>query len=155
MAMTMAAPDEWTVRARIEGLAEAIEFVEAFCADRGVAESDGLRLSLVLEELFTNTVVHGHGGGSDAPVRLTLHADASHLELSYQDSAPPFDPLAHVAAAPIDPAAGVADRPIGHLGIPLIVNMAERISYVHEGGCNRIRLALRREAGVNTPGDPA
>jgi len=151
----MVAPDHCTVRARMEGLADAIEFVEAFCAERGVAESDGLRLSLVIEELFTNTVVHGHGGGSDAPVRLGLHVDASHLELSYEDSAPPFDPLAHVAAAPIDPGAGVADRPIGHLGIPLIVNMSERISYVHADGCNRIRLALRRGVGVSTPGGPA
>jgi len=151
----MAAADDCTVVARMEGLAEAISFVEAFCADRGVSESDGLRLSLVLEELFTNTVVHGHGGGSDAPVRLGLRADASHLELSYEDDAPPFDPLDHLARAPIDPAAGISERPIGHLGIPLIVNMAERISYVREDGCNRIRLALRRHGGLNTPAGPA
>jgi len=151
----MAAPDDCTVHARMEGLADAIAFVEAFCADRGVVESDALRLSLVLEELFTNTVVHGFGGGSDAPVRLGLSLDASHLELSYEDSAPPFDPLEHVARLPIDPAAGPADRPIGHLGIPLVVNMAERIGYAREDGCNRIRLALRRQGAVNTPGDPA
>jgi anti-sigma regulatory factor (Ser/Thr protein kinase) len=153
--MTVAAADDCTVRARMEGLGEAIEFVEAFCADRGVAASDGLRLSLVVEELFTNTVVHGHGGGSDAPVRLALRADSSHLELSYEDSGPPFDPVDHVAKSPIDPAAGVADRPIGHLGLPLIVDMAERISYAREDGRNRILLALRRQAALNTPADPA
>ena len=150
----MAAPDDCTVCARMDALVEAIEFVEAFCADLGVADGDALRLSLVLEELFSNTVVHGHGGDSDAPVRLHLRADASHLELTYQDSAPEFDPLSHVAASPVDPGATLADRPIGQLGIPLIVNMAERISYAREGGCNRIRLALRRQA-VSTPDDPA
>ena len=139
----------------MERLPEAIAFVEAFCADRGVTESDGLRLSLVLEELFTNTVVHGHGGGSDAPVRVGLRADAGLLELTYEDSAPPFDPLDYVARRPIDPAANLADRPIGQLGLPLVVNMAERISYARDGGCNRIRLALRRQAGVNTPAGPA
>ena len=151
----MAAPDDCTVRARMESLADAIEFVEAFCADRGVVESDALRLSLVLEELFTNTVVHGHGGGSDAPVRLGLRVDAAHLELSYEDSAPAFDPLDHVARLPIDPAAGLADRPIGHLGLALVVDMAERISYLRLDDRNRILLALRREAGLNTPDDPA
>jgi serine/threonine-protein kinase RsbW len=151
----MAAPDDCTVPARMEALGDAIEFVEALCAERGVAESDALRLSLVLEELFTNTVVHGHAGGSDAAVRLRLRVDASHLELSYEDSAPAFDPLSHVAESQVDPAVGVADRPVGHLGIALIVNMAERISYVREDGCNRIRLALRRQAGVSTPADPA
>ena len=153
--MAVPAPDECSVRARMDALADAIEFVEAFCADRGVAESDALRLSLVLEELFTNTVVHGHGGDSEAPVRLALRADDSHLELTYEDSAPPFDPLDHVAKSPIDPPASLADRPIGQLGIPLIVNMAERIAYARADGCNRIRLALRRQGGVSTPADRA
>ena len=151
----MATADECLVRARLEALAEAIEFVEAFCVDRGVAASDGLRLSLVVEELFTNTVVHGHGGGSDAPVRLLLRVDRSHLELSYEDSAPPFDPVAHAARSPVDPAAAVADRPIGHLGLALVVDMAERISYVREDGCNRVLLALRRGDALNTPAGPA
>ena len=141
----MAPADECLVLARLEGLAEAIAFVEAFCADRGVAASDGLRLSLVVEELFTNTVVHGHGGGSDAPVRLVLRADSSHLELSYEDSAPPFDPLEYVARSPVDSTADVADRPVGQLGIALVVSMAERVSYVHEDGCNRLQLVLRRQ----------
>jgi serine/threonine-protein kinase RsbW len=139
----------------MDALADAIEFVEAFCADRGVAESDALRLSLVLEELFTNTVVHGHGGDSEALVRLALRADASHLELTYEDSAPPFDPLRHVAGSPFDPPVSLVDRPIGQLGIPLIVNMSERIAYTRADGCNRIRLALRRQSGVSTPADPA
>jgi serine/threonine-protein kinase RsbW len=151
----MAAADDREVPARMGGLAEAIEFVEAFCADRGVAESDVLRLALVIEELFTNTVVHGHGGGSDAPVRISLRCDVAHLELVYEDSAPAFDPLDHVARAPVDPTEGVTDRPIGHLGLPLIVNMAERISYAREGGRNRIRLALRRQGPVSTPAGPA
>ena len=139
----------------MDALADAIEFVEAFCADRGVAESDALRLSLVLEELFTNTVVHGHGGDSEAPVRLALRADDSHLELTYEDSAPPFDPLDHVAKSPIDPPTSLVDRPVGQLGIPLIVNMAERIAYARADGCNRIRLVLRRQGGVSTPADRA
>jgi serine/threonine-protein kinase RsbW len=153
--VTVDAPDDCTVCAQMERLGGAIEFVEEFCAAHGIAQSDALRLSIVVEELFTNTVLHGHAGGSDAPVRLSLRADASHLELSYEDSAPPFDPLDHVARAPIDPAASLTDRPIGHVGITLIVNMAERISYARADGCNRVRLALRRHGPVSTPGGPA
>ena len=151
----MTADRACTVRARMDCLVEAIAFVEAFCGDCGVAPSDGLRLSLVLEELFTNTVMHGHGGGSDAPVRIGLRVDPSQLELTYEDSAPPFDPLDHVARSPIDPDAGVADRPVGHLGIALVVNMAERIGYERADGWNRVRLALRRQGAINTPGGPA
>lgn len=143
----MAAADACVVPARMDALAEATAFVEVFCADRGVSPSDGLRLTLVVEELFTNTVKHGHGGGSDAPVRIGLRADPLRVELSYEDGAPRFDPLDHVARSPIDPAADVADRPVGQLGIALVVSMVERASYVHEDGRNRLRLALRRQAG--------
>jgi anti-sigma regulatory factor (Ser/Thr protein kinase) len=141
----MAADDVCTVRARMDSLPEAIAFVEAFCADRAVAGSDGLRLSLIVEELFTNTVMHGHGGDSDAPVRIGLRADPIHVELSYEDSAPPFDPLEHVARSPVDPTADLADRPVGQLGLALVVSMAERAVYVRADGCNCVRLALRRQ----------
>jgi serine/threonine-protein kinase RsbW len=142
----MATADSCAVPARMDSLAEATAFVEAFCADRGVAQNDTLRLALVVEELFTNTVMHGHGGGSDAPVRIALRADPLRIELSYEDSAPPFDPLDHVARSPIDPTADVADRPVGQLGVALVVSLVEHASYAHEDGRNRLRLALRRQS---------
>jgi anti-sigma regulatory factor (Ser/Thr protein kinase) len=129
----------------MDSLAEATAFVEAFCADRGIAPNDKLRLTLVVEELFTNTVMHGHGGDSDAPVRIVLRADPSRVELCYEDSAPPFDPLDHVARSPIEPPADVADRPVGQLGIALVVSLVESASYLREDGRNCLRLALRRQ----------
>jgi anti-sigma regulatory factor (Ser/Thr protein kinase) len=141
----MAAADVCVVRSRMDCLAEAIAFVEAFCLDRAVVGADCLRLSLVLEELFTNTVTHGHGGDSDAPVRLGLRVDPTHLELCYDDCAPPFDPVDYAARAPTDSEADVADRRIGELGIVLVTGMADRVTYAREDGWNRVRLALRRQ----------
>ena len=141
----MATADACAVPARMDSLAEATAFVEAFCADRGVASNDQLRLRLVVEELFTNTVMHGHGGGSDAPVRIALRADPLRVELSYEDSAPAFDPLDHVARSPINLTDDVADRPVGQLGIALVVSLVEHASYLREDGRNCLRLALRRQ----------
>ena len=97
----------------------------------------------MIEELFPNTVMHGHGGGSDAPCE-SRSGGSDHLRLCFEDTAPAFDLLAHVARSPVDPAAGVADRPVGKLGIALVVRMAERIDYRHDG-CNRVTLSLRRQ----------
>ena len=133
-----------SVGARMAGLAEAIAWVESFCRACGVSGDDSLRLSLVVEELFTNTVTHGYGGESDAPVRIALRADAAEIELSFEDEAPPFDPLAHVARSAAAVEAAGADRPVGRLGIALVVGMAVRIDYARDGGCNRLRVALRR-----------
>ncbi|MEO7010478.1 MAG: ATP-binding protein, partial [Caldimonas sp.] len=111
-------------------LPQAMAFIEAFCRGCGVTRNDGLRLALMVEELFTNTVMHGHGGNSDAPVRIGLRADPSQVELSYEDTAPPFDPRDHAAQSTSDLEAGLSDRPIGRIGITLVVNMAAHFSYV-------------------------
>ena len=134
-----------TVQARMDGLAEAIAFVESTCEANGVARGDCLRASLVLEELFTNTVTHGYAGGSDAPVRVGLRVDATELELSYEDPAAPFDPLTQVPRSAIELQNATPERPVGRLGIALVVSLASRIDYAHEGGWNRLRVALRRE----------
>ena len=110
-----------------------------------MASADGLRLSLVVEELFTNTVMHGHGGDSDAPVRVGLSVGTSTLDLTYEDTAPPFDPVDHVARSTNDLEADrISERPVGHVGIALVVNMAVRVSYLRKGGWNRLQVALLR-----------
>ena len=134
-----------TVRARMECLAAAIAFVESFCDERGVADADSLRLSLIVEELFTNTVTHGYAGDSDAPVRVALRADPSDVELSFEDMAPPFDPLQHVPPPTVDVESDSLARPVGQLGIALVVNTATRLSYAREGAWNSLLVVLRRE----------
>jgi serine/threonine-protein kinase RsbW len=137
--------DVCTVRARMDCLGQAIAFVESFCAERGVARADMLRLSLVVEELFTNTVTHGHGGDSDAPVRIALGADARELELAYDDTAPPFDPLAHAARSTAAIEGDASERQVGQLGIALVAGIASQVGYVREDGWNRLRVVLRCE----------
>jgi anti-sigma regulatory factor (Ser/Thr protein kinase) len=134
-----------TVQARMGCLPQAIEFVEAFCRRHQVPNNDCLRLSLMVEELFTNTVTHGHGGDSDAPVQIELDADALHLDLIYTDMAPPFDPLDQVSRSTVHPEADVSERPVGQLGIALVVGMAMRVSYLREEGRNRLQLTLLRQ----------
>ncbi len=137
-----------TVPARLDSLGPALAFVEAFCTGHGVAHDDALRLALIVEELFTNTVVHGHGGDCDAPVRLALDLDAQRITLAYDDCAPPFDPVARGEASSADldaDAADVAQRPVGQLGLALILSLVDEASYVRERDSNRLRLALRRQ----------
>jgi serine/threonine-protein kinase RsbW len=141
----MTADHVCTLPARMDCLAQAIAFVEEFCREQQVASNDGLRLVLVVEELFTNTVMHGHGGDSEAPVRVGLSAGSSTLDLTYEDTAPAFDPVDHVARSKSELENGVSDRPVGHLGIALVVGMAVRVSYLRADGGNRLKLALPRQ----------
>ena len=130
--------------ARLAELPPAIEFVEAFCLTHATATVDALRLVLMVEELFTNTVTHGHGGDCDATVHLGLDLGDTTLTLVYEDAAPYFDPLEYVAAHAHERVAGLDARPIGHLGLPLVLEMASSVSHEWTGEGNRLHLVLLR-----------
>jgi serine/threonine-protein kinase RsbW len=126
--------------ARLDRLRALREFLESFCAEASIPHDQCLRLNLVLEELFTNTVRHGHRGDSNAPVWVTLSGDAASLQLTYEDSAPPFNPYGTPPDAPPDTT--VKMRKIGGLGVLLTRKLAVSREYAYLYGRNRIRLAM-------------
>jgi anti-sigma regulatory factor (Ser/Thr protein kinase) len=80
-----------SVSARYAELPGLIARVAEQAAGLGVAADDSLRLQLVIEELFTNTIAHGHQGDSEHRVSLALGHNDGILTLRYEDDAPPFD----------------------------------------------------------------
>lgn len=124
-------------------LPEATDFVERFCRLHRVGRADLLRLTLIVEELFTNTVAHGYGRESDAPIYISLRPDGDAVALLYEDAAPPYDPLFQLSGVAANLAAAVESRPIGKLGVHLIRQLSEDERYAHEDGRNRLWLRLR------------
>lgn len=125
-------------------LAEMLAFVEHFCRERALDDEHRLRVALVVEELFTNTVAHGHRGDAESPIGVSLAMDGSDVSLCYEDSAPPYDPL---NAMPVDSSqhgGDVAARPVGGLGLLLIERLASEARYAYEGGRNRLWIRVPR-----------
>jgi len=131
-----------TFRARLDECTNVSAFVESAMA--GTEARLMMRLRLAVEELFVNTVTHGHGGDSDAPVEVTVRIVGDRVLLDYTDTAPPFDPFARVERP--DPTAPVEARDVGHLGVFLITELAERCDYARTGNRNRVTVELRRQA---------
>jgi serine/threonine-protein kinase RsbW len=118
--------------ARLPELKAIRAFLQDFCDSEGIARERCLRVNLVLEELFVNTVKHGHRGECDAPVWVTLGPCAAGVQVTYEDSAPPFNPYAYVPKA----------REIGGLGVVLTREIADGGEYAYLFGRNRVRLTL-------------
>ena len=118
--------------ARLAELRRIGAFVEGYCAEAGLARERCLRLNLVLEELFINTVNHGHRGDCDAPIWIQLDAQPEAVQLTYEDTAPPFNPFVH----------RVEIGKIGGLGVLLTRELAAAREYAYLFGRNRIRLSL-------------
>ena len=120
--------------ARLAELRRIGSFLEGFCAETDLARERCLRLNLVLEELFVNTVHHGHRGDSDAPIWIVLDAQAQAVQVTYEDTAPPFNPFAY----------RVEMGKVGGLGVLLTRELAAAREYAYLFGRNRIRLSLAR-----------
>jgi serine/threonine-protein kinase RsbW len=147
----MTPTEQRTFHARMAMLAESAAFVEDFCARHRIGRDDALRLTLIVEELFTNTVTHGHGGDCDAAVVVALTRSSGSVELRYEDAAPAYDPLARLVAAPASLAAPVEARAVGGLGIHLVRQLASGARYAYEDGRNRLWIAMV----LATAGQPA
>ena len=125
---------------RLEAWKHARAFIEDFCRGAGIARESGLKANLVVEELFLNTVKHGHRGGSDAPVWITLSAGGGEVSLIYEDRAPPFNPFARATREMLEALADT--RREGGLGVLLAHGLTASAEYAYVFGRNRIRLTL-------------
>lgn len=126
--------------ARLDQWKHARAFVDEFCGGAQVGRESCLKASLVLEELFLNTVKHGHRGGSDSPVWITLSASGGEVSLAYEDCAAPFNPFSRATREMLEALADT--RREGGLGVLLAHGLTATADYAYVFGRNRIRLTL-------------
>jgi len=129
-----------TFPARLSAFEQVKSLIEEFGEAAGLGREDRHKLTLIVEELFTNTVTHGHHGDSDAPVQLTLEVTDAGVELIYEDSAPQYDPVA--ASRRTDIETSINERRVGGLGVFLTISLTNGAVYRFVEGRNRISLTL-------------
>ncbi len=124
-------------------MAEIRTFVEDACTTAGIGREDCLKLLLIVEELFTNTVTHGYREESESPVWIAFDPCDTGFTLRYEDAAPPHNPFGEYR--PLDTAVLIAQQPVGGLGLKLIRSLATGAVYSREGerNCIRLRFAIR------------
>lgn len=140
------APGERAFEARMEVLPSTAAFVAAFCGRSGIGTTDTLRLTLVVEELFTNIVTHGYGEEGAGMVRLRLAFDGGDVTLVCRDEAPPYDPRPALRRLPADLDEPVEKRGVGGLGNLLVGRLVDVSDYVRSGSANVLTLRFRRDA---------
>lgn len=139
------------IESQVENLAKIEAWIDSFCESHFPAVEFRHKMHLVIEELFMNAVMHGYGGhGKVGPVWLALHPLPEGAALVMEDAAPPFNVLEEGPEP--DTLSAVENRPIGGLGIMLVRNMADHVSYDYDGR-NRITTVFGREAPLD--GDTA
>jgi serine/threonine-protein kinase RsbW len=114
-----------SVPRQMESLELLVAFVREFLAAEGLADTRAFELDLVLEELFSNLVRHGHAGRNVVEVLLARNGADLSLTLREYD-ADLFDPT---KAPEMDVDRPIEERPLGGLGIHLVRVLSRDFQY--------------------------
>ena len=133
------APECACYPARLSALPKVLAYARKMCESGALSPVAILRIELAIEELFTNTVRHGYGTDSDGMVWLQMITVPGSLYLVYQDAAPEYNPLQHVAQF----SAPASDRAVGGLGIHLVRELAADIAYRRSEDRNILTITFR------------
>lgn len=137
-------------RMSIDGQLSEVARVAAAFADfavqQGVPVPVRRSVQVVLDDLLANVVQHGLGGrpGGEATVEVALTGGA--VVVTIADNGPPFDPFAR--AAP-DTTLSIEERQIGGLGIHLVRQMMDEVSYERREDRNVTVFSKRLHDGAN------
>ena len=131
-------------RAAVPADAAQLSVLNQFLRDFGSAVAlDAAQVQtfeLALEEIFMNIVMHGAQPGSTPLVEVSLDRASESVTMTVEDDGPQFDPL---SLPPPDVTASLAGRPVGGLGVFLVRNMMDTISYARVAGRNQLRMSKR------------
>jgi anti-sigma regulatory factor (Ser/Thr protein kinase) len=132
-----------SVRSDAAQLPALTQFLQAFWSAAALPPAQAMPFELALEEVFMNVVMHGSPPGAVPMVEVALVLADGAVTLTLEDNGPEFDPL---TLPPPDIDASVDDRPIGGLGVFLVRQIMDAVSYHRVGVRNQLRMTKRIES---------
>jgi serine/threonine-protein kinase RsbW len=136
----MEQPFEMTIRSDIAAIPDVSARLEAAMQAAAFSPEDILDTQLAVEEAITNVIVHGYRqpGGE---IAVSCRTGEDRVEVRIADAAPRFDPLSLTEP---DLEGTAEERKIGGLGVYLIRQVMDEISYRYEDNKNILILTKKR-----------
>ena len=125
---------DYQVPTRLEEIEKLAEAVNKALADCDLAFS----ANLCLEELISNTILHGLKGAADRFIHVQISISNEWLEILLKDDAPRFDPFMQAPKPNLD--LDINERPIGGLGIHMVKKLMDDVHADYDGTGNLIVL---------------
>lgn len=113
------------------------DFIEAVAERLGIEPSTALQLQLAVEEAVVNVMDYAYPPDTVGMVTVATTTDGQSLEIVISDSGTPFDPTQQEKA---DISLSVEERQIGGLGIFLVNEIMDTVSYERKDGKNVLTL---------------
>jgi serine/threonine-protein kinase RsbW len=135
-----------TLPATMASFEQLMEFVRLAAVDAGCDQAMVGKLALAFEEAVVNVVNYAYGGGEGTVEVSAGRTGEGGMVIEIIDSGVAFNPLER--ALP-DVAAPVEERSIGGLGILMIRQIMDSVTYKRERGRNILRMEKKSQFGGN------
>ena len=127
----------------IQQIPQLAEFVESVADIAKLDVGMTMSLNLALEEAVTNVIMYAYPPGSDGLVDVEAVIREKELRFILSDSGVAFDPT---AAPEADITLDVSERPIGGLGIFLVRNIMDEVTYTRSDDGKNILTMIKKLA---------
>ena len=124
----------------IQQIPQLATFIEDIAQEKQLSQSMAMGINLALEEAVSNVILYAYPKETDGLVDVEAYLRKSSLEFIIVDSGIPFDPT---AAPEVDLNASIEERPIGGLGIHLVRELMDSVSYERKNNKNYLRMTKK------------
>jgi len=121
--------------------------IEQFGLENALPEACRYRLGLIVDELVTNSIVHGACKGIDLIINVHIFNHENELVIEIIDTGRPFDPTGQPLSRPCPEGATPG---IGGAGLCLVRRLADRIHYTRSKDHNHLLISLNKAKQENT-----
>ena len=121
----------------VQDVPQLAAFVDEVCEAVSLDSVLTMQMNLAMEEAVVNVMNYAYPKGTKGDVCIEAKAENGELQFVIVDSGTPFDPT---AKEDVDTTLSAEERPIGGLGIFLVRQIMDAVSYEYKDGKNMLTL---------------
>lgn len=125
------------IKNQVGELERVNQFIEEISEELGLGTELQMNLNLVMEEMVSNVIFYAYPEGKAADIELTAESNGKELTFVLSDQGKEFDPTAKEDA---DPDVSPVEREIGGMGIFIVKNIMNQVTYQRLEGKNLLTM---------------
>ena len=128
---------EIKIKNEVGELERVNQFVEEIGEELGLDMELQMNLNLVMEEMVSNVIFYAYPEGKHEEIELVAESDGKELTFVLSDKGKEFDPTLKEDA---DPNVNPMERDIGGMGIYIVKNIMNQVTYQRLEGKNLLTM---------------
>ena len=125
----------------VAALEKIFRFTNEFSSAKKISKSATFAMNLAIEELFTNIIKYSADNGNDISIHLDIAGDDLVIKITDFD----VERFDITEWSNLDVGKSLEERKVGGIGLHLVRNMVDKITYEYEGRTACITLVKHLE----------